>query len=99
MKRMLAFSAVLVLSLSLICAPALASCSHSWTSWERTFSEERPSQSLTGCIMLYEILERFCIYCGKVETTESVTELPHIWLPYGSGYRCSRCGNSIGSVR
>lgn len=99
MKRMLIFSIALVLCFSLACTSALAACSHSWTSWERTSSYEGPSQRASGCKAIYETLERFCMNCGVVQTTQTVTELPHIWVSYGSIERCSRCGNEKTQVR
>lgn len=99
MKRALAFFVAFALCFSLACTPALASCSHSWTSWERTLSEEGSSQLITGCKAIYETLERFCMYCGEVQSTTAVTELPHIWVSYGSVERCSRCGSERASVK
>lgn len=99
MKHILAFAIAVALCFSLVCTPALAACSHYWTSWERTSSEEGPSQLITGCRAIYETLERFCIYCGILQSTDAVTELPHIWLPYDSLLRCSRCGSESASVK
>lgn len=99
MKRILAFVIVFALCFSLAYTSALAACSHSWTSWERTDSYEGPPRHPAGCRALYETIERFCMNCGVVQTSEVVTDLPHIWIPYGSVDRCSRCGNERVSVK
>lgn len=99
MKRILAFIAVLALCFGLIYTPAMAACSHSWTSWERTDSFEDSSRLPTGCRAIYEKIERFCMNCGVVQTSEIVTELPHIWIPFGGIERCSRCGSERARVK
>ncbi len=72
MKRTLAFFVTFALCFSLACTPALASCSHSWTSWERTSSEEGSSQFIICALIVLLLL---CPQALAIEATPAPWEV------------------------
>ena len=100
MKRKMLSVFLIILSLFVLINTAFAACSHSWSSWEIYNTELGASALITGCMAIYEDMERFCYNCYEFQYTTQRTELPHIWQAIDNYTAvCTRCGSTSGLAK